>query len=142
MLFHRLALEAFCHATEDIEKVKEAMLNLVPFKVEDKDFQIEQFSGSFGNEIICIRLEFVKQAKIRALVEYIKKTMPKEELREFNVDKHVNESGEFWMRYDKQEAYDGRIVLGSRDTIQLKGKVAAFPASRKKAVELMQDLWF
>jgi len=140
MLFHRISLEAFCHATEDLEKVKEAILNLVPFEVGDKDFLVRRFEGSFGNQIILIRLEFDKQGRINKLIDALRSDMP-ESGPAFSAEEHVTDGGVFWLRFDKQEAYKGKITLGRHDTIQLKGKVAAFPASREKAVEIMEKAW-
>jgi RNA binding exosome subunit len=145
MLFHRLCLEAFCHATEDLGKVKEAMLNLLPPELVDSarsaGFKEQKLEGSFGNEITLVRLELGKQGDMGKAVERFKESLPKEDVEDFNVDEHVTDDGEFWMRFDKQEAYGGKIVLGGQDTIQLKGKVAAFPAGRGRALALMEEFW-
>jgi len=138
MLFHRISLGAFCHATEDLDKVKGAMLKLVPFEVRNKDFQVRRFEGSFGNEIISVGLEFDKQGTINKLVDALKSGMSGPA---FGVEEHVTDGGEFWIRFDKQEACRGKITLGTHDAIQLKGRVAAFPARRENAVELMKKMW-
>ncbi len=137
MLFHRLSLEAFCHATEDLEKVKEAMTKLVP-PFEKLNFQTEKLEGSFGNDIISVKLEFEKQAEIVDLLEFIKSNLSDSDI---DIDAHVTENNEFWIRFDKQKAHEGKVIAGRGDVIQLKGKVAAFPAKREKAVEMMEKLW-
>jgi len=142
MLFHRLSLEAFCHATEDLSKVKGALLNLLPPEAaKSAGFKEQKLEGSFGNEITIVRLELGKQGDMGKAIEWFKESLPKEDVEDFNVDEHVTDDGEFWMRFDKQEAYGGKIVLGGQDTIQLKGKVAAFPAGRERALALMEEFW-
>jgi RNA binding exosome subunit len=134
MLFHRLSLEAFCHATEDLSKVQEAMSNLVPF--EAKGFKEKRTEGSFGNEIIVVTLQFSKQAEINKIIEFLK---PK--IAGINVEEHIVDDSYFWIRFDKQKALEKEFVLGGQDTIQLKGKVAAFPAKKEKVLEIMKKAW-
>ena len=135
MDFHHISLGAFCHATEDVELVKEAMLKLSPF--EKAEFKQERTEGSFGNPITILKLDFEKQSDIRGVVDFIKSRLE----GDIDVDAHVSEDGDFWIRFDKQEAFKGNIVLGVEDAIQLKGKVAAFPANRENAVEIMEKVW-
>ena len=141
MLFHRLGLEAFCHETEDSDKVKAAMLNFLPVNASEKDITEERLEGSFGNTILSLKIYFDKQPEINKITEFLKENVPKEEMKSFVVDEHVNEGDNFWMRFDKQKAYKKEVSLGGPDTIQLKGKVAAFPAKRERAVWLMEKFW-
>ena len=57
------------------------------------------------------------------------------------MDGRVDDDCNFFIRFDKQEAYCEKLVLGSRDSIQLKGKVAAYPANRMNAVKIMRGAW-
>ena len=142
MIFHRLQLEAFCHATEDVAKVKEAVLNVLPSDMMEKaEFTEQKTEGSFGNEILILRLEYEKQGDMRKIIENIRQRIPKDDLSEFDIEEHVSDDSEVWLLFDKQEAYKGKLSLDGRDTIQLRGKIATFPASRKKAVEMMLGLW-
>jgi RNA-binding protein len=138
MLFHNLSLEAFCHSTEDLDKVKEAMLNLLP-PGQEPEFKTESLEGSFGNEIIKVSAGFKKQQDIKSVVSFITERLGP--LKGFDVDSHVSDEGFFWIRFDKQEAFEGKITRGGKDTIQLKGKVAAFPAKRENVVDAMWKLW-
>jgi len=141
MLFHRLTLEAFCHATEDPKKVKEALLSFVPFDVTEKDTSQDKLEGSFGNDIIVYRISFDKQPEINKTIDFVKSSISQEQMENFYVDEHVTDDDNFWVRFDKQAAVGGKVSLGGKDTIQLKGKVAAFPAKREKAVQMMEDFW-
>lgn len=136
-----MSLEAFCHATEDVERVKQAMFTLIGFPNEVPLIE-QKVEGSFGNDIILLKVTFEKQPEINAIVKNIRISLSKEDLEGFDVDSHVNDRDEFWMRFDKQEAYLGRIALGYTDTVQLKAKVAAFPAKRENAVELVSKEFF
>lgn len=141
MLFHRLSLEAFCHVTEDANKAKEAMLSVVPPELRAAQFKEQKLEGSFGNDILILALEFTTQGDIKKVVDFIKAGLRKEDLERVDIDEHVTDDDEFWLRLDKQKACGGKLALGGDDTIQLKGKVAAFPANRRKAVALMEQAW-
>lgn len=137
MLFHNLVLEAFCHETEDKERVKQALLNLVA--ADDSKFLEEIYEGSFGNKITAISLVFEKQCDIRAVMDGIRDRIPKDSLKEIDIDSHLTDDNFFWLRFDKQKAYGGDIVLGGDDVVQVKGKVAAFPAKRENALMRLEE---
>ena len=140
MLFHNLNLEAFCHATENSEKVKGAFSALVPLKINPNDFLESNFEGSFGNEIKLIKLEFSNQSVMKDIIHHLQKNISKGP-EAFNISDHVTDDRMFWVRFDKQQAFDGKISFGGDDTIQLKGKIAAFPAKRERAIEVISDIW-
>jgi RNA binding exosome subunit len=146
MLFHRIQLEAFCHATEDESRVEKAMLSFIPFDIRDKkDLAVskERIIGTFGNPITILRLELTRSRDTRAVVDFIKGKLGEEGRREISkcMEERLSEDCQFWVRFDKQEAYKGRLVLGGDDTIQLKGKVAAYPANRNVALNLTRGVW-
>ena len=85
---------------------------------------------------MSLKLEFKKQSDINKLVEFLKQKVELED-----VERHVTEEGRFWIRFDKQKAFAKEIVLGDEDTIQLKGKVAAFPAKRENAIAVIKEKW-
>jgi hypothetical protein len=134
--FHHIKLEAFCHATEDEKRVKKAMLNLLPF--EEVDFEEEMLEGSFKNPITILRVHYEKQQEIKAVIENIK---PRLDLSGFEPGEHIIDGTYFWMRFDKQAALDNRLEWGESDSIQFKGKVAAFPAKEENAIAVMEKLW-
>lgn len=113
-----LSIEVFCHATESVDKVKSAVQNILPrdFKAE---FKSETLTGHHGNPITILRLR-VRDPKVAALV--LKKIA--ENLTDFDrdfllsrIDLHVDSTGSFYMRLDKQEAFKGKITLGLGDDI-------------------------
>lgn len=146
MLFHRIQLEAFCHATEDESRVEKALLSLVPFDIAERgDLSVskERIRGAFGNPITILRLELTKSRDIRAVVDSLKERLGAGGRREVSkgLNERLSDDCQFWLRFDKQEAYKGRLVLGGQDTVQLKGKVAAYPANRVVALNLMREVW-
>jgi len=75
MLFHKIRLEAFSYDTEDLEKVKGALALLIPFRLEDKNFEITNTTGSFGNKITIVALEFQNSGKIRNICAHVRDSM-------------------------------------------------------------------
>ena len=139
MIFHSLQLESFSHETEDEEKVREAMLNLLPEEVRNTAPKIERelLNGTHGNKIIILRIDFKKQGDVKKIFDFILENLDEKGGVEDRIDDDCN----FFVRFDKQEAYSGKLRLSSQDSIQLKGKVAAYPACRSKAVEIMKGVW-
>jgi len=147
MDFHNLKLETFCHQTEDAKKVKKALVSLIPPGIDfakRKDLGIceERVEGSFGNRILILSVNFKRQPDIRAVLSNIAAGLSPSDAKETleYLDDHI-EGTLFILRLDKQAAFNGEIKLGVQDTIQLSGKVAAYPAKHEKAVKLMKGLW-
>jgi len=135
-----LSIEVFCHATESVDKVKSAVQNILPkgFKAE---FKSETLTGHHGNPITILRLR-IRDPKVAASV--LKKIA--ENLSDFDrdlllsrLDLHVDSTGSFYMRLDKQEAFKGKITLGlGDDIIRLKFNIRL---KKGDAIEFLRSLF-
>ena len=162
MIFRSLQLEAFCHETEDEEKVREAMSNLLPEDIRNnKGLEIktkshgfrdpytsytvkkEVLQGTFGNRVIVLRIEFKKQGDINKIFDFILENFDKKEKESVTkeMEDGMDDDCNFYIRFDKQESYRGKLALGSGDCIQLKAKVTAYPAHKSNAVNIMKEAW-
>ena len=110
----------FCaHATEDVDKVVEAVHNILPSdKLEDITFNRSCVEGHYGNPITFFETRIKDKETVRALVENLSvnlSSLDKEELgRTINrcVDK-----GSIYIRLDKQAALQGKIKFVTSDPI-------------------------
>jgi len=143
MDFQWLEIEAFAQATEDNSRVKDAMYLFLPFKPKDrKDFKLDECSvtGTFGNEITIYRARLKKQPDINGVWKRVFSHINKEELAG-EIEERLDSSLKFCMRFDKQIAYTGKFSLGGEDVVQLKGKVAAYPAKKENALKTLKKFF-
>jgi RNA binding exosome subunit len=136
----RLEMQASVHVTEEIDKVRTAMMNLFPQAVRSSlKFNSTKLRGHYHNPII--RLE--TQLRQRELIEQTLTSIG-EQLRSEDRDivaktfpSRVNKKGQIFLRLDKQEAYQGRVrIINRGDSIRL---VVRF-SGRKLALSDLENL--
>ncbi|MCX8162198.1 MAG: hypothetical protein N3E44_04310 [Candidatus Bathyarchaeota archaeon] len=127
-----LELEVYVHATEDESKVMKAVSNILPKDLYEKiSFNKVKARGHYGNPIIIMKAE-VKVEDPEVLSKYIIGKMESYD-REYvrrSLERFINDVGTVYFRFDKQEAYLGRIVLRSDDPICVRLKFA-IPSGRE-----------
>jgi len=112
----------FSHATEDEDKVIEAVRHLLPTAgVENIVFDRSSLRGHHGNPITLFEAKIKEQDIVKAVVENLSSrlsVLDKETLlREINL--HV-EKGNLYLRFDKQAAFQGAFKLGVADPIRVR----------------------
>jgi len=113
----------FCaHATEDVDKVVEAVHNILPSdKLEDITFNRSCVEGHYGNPITFFETRIKDKETVRALVENLSVTLSsldKEELGR-TINRCV-EKGSIYIRLDKQAALQGKIKFVTSDPIRIR----------------------
>ena len=113
----------FCaHATEDLDKVMEAVQNVLPSDhIEDISFKRSGLDGHYGNPITFFETRIKDKETIRALVENLSanlSSLDKEELGR-EIHRYV-EKGSLYIRLDKQAALQGKIKLVTSDPIRIR----------------------
>jgi len=112
----------FAHATEDMDKVVEAVHQVLPSdRIEGIVFDKSNLQGHYGNPITLFEAKIKDKETIRALVENLSShlsELDKETLsREINL--HV-EKGSLYIRLDKQAAFQGKLKLCTSDPIHIR----------------------
>jgi RNA binding exosome subunit len=121
--FAGLYARAFCHATEDLEKVKRALRNTIG----DAEIQVTQIEGHHGNPITIVEASVESIEEISRFFEKIET----EDLRSVldTLSNRMDEGCNLFLKIDKQAAYEESIRLGRNDdVISIRLKVIAFPA--------------
>jgi len=112
----------FAHATEDLEKVVEAVHNILPSdNIEEITFKRSNLEGHYGNPITLFEAKIKDKETIRTLVENLSShlsALDKEELgREIN---RYIEKGSLYLRLGKQAALQGKIKFVASDPIRIR----------------------
>jgi RNA binding exosome subunit len=110
------------HATEDVDKVLRAILNVLREGSEDKVvFKKETLTGHYGNEIVLIRAKIQDKSVIEHFFGELSQglsILDKDEL--YNRFEDHFERGNLYLRLDKQAAFLKKIRLRSVDPIHLR----------------------
>jgi RNA binding exosome subunit len=136
----RIDGEVFAYESEDLEKVKKAFEVFFP----KKSMSQEKVSGGFGTTITVLRAE-LSDKKARELAVKALSSLSKEE-KELVLSKlklYVNEEGKFFLRFDKQLAYEkGKIKLTSEEesSIQVTFSLESYPASHEGYMKSAETL--
>lgn len=111
-------LSTHCHATEDLEKVKKAVMNAIPPDLRSAtQLHSEILHGYYGNPIVKLEARF-KGDDAYKVVEYILSSISSVDKKYLlsSLDMRYNvEGNKLFLRLDKQEAYLGNLVLYEGD---------------------------
>lgn len=117
-------IETYAHATEDPSKVEEAVMNVLLETIRDKiKLEKSELKGHYGNPIIVYRSR-IENVSEEFLLSLIKRMSPEDKahLKAF-LDIHLGKHNVLYLRFNKQEAYLGRLKLDQIDSICLRLKL-------------------
>ena len=132
-MFHWIRLRAFVYATEEREKVLEAMRNIM-----DGELKTRHAEGAYGDPIEIIEMSGKRDRDARGIIS----TMNESDRKSLfdTLDERTDDDSIFHFRLDRQEAYLGKLRLASGgDVIGVELKLQSYPASREKAIESMKE---
>ncbi len=112
-------ISVFAHATEDEEKVKQAVKRLAKYEVE---FEQQRLTGHYDDPITLLTS---KPAKKKEATDFLANIVDKfssldRETLLQELSNHIDPQGSLYIRLDKQKAYHGRAVLAENDPIRVK----------------------
>ena len=115
-------ISLFAHATEDLDKVIEAVKHVIPSdQMEEVVFSRKYVRGHYGNPITLFEAKIKKKEPIKALVDNLSSNLSeldKDTLRK-EIHLHV-EKGSLYIRLDKQAALQGMLKLCTADPIRIR----------------------
>ena len=112
----------FAHATEDLDKVIEAVQHVLPSDhMEDIVFKKSNLRGHYGNPITFFEAKIKNKETIRALVENLSSHLSELDKETLSREIHLHvEKGSLYIRLDKQAALQGKLKLCTSDPIRLR----------------------
>ena len=128
-----LQIELIAHATEDLDRVVEALLAVIPPEARGKvKLRKKSFKGHHGNPITFLRIKVRDRELAQAIFEHIGSRL--EEADKVELSRGLRrrlKGGSLYLRLDKQWAVLGRLRLCSSDPIWIK---ISFSSSRPEDV--------
>jgi RNA binding exosome subunit len=118
---------AYAHATEDEAKVHEALKILVPSSLQGGlQPKTKRLEGHFGNPITVLEFGFSGEDQGILILQNIAKRLEAKEKRALAMafNRYVGPDGSLYLRFDKQEALQGRLKIETSDPIHVRIKFA------------------
>ncbi|WP_338729188.1 RNA-binding protein [Haladaptatus sp. DJG-WS-42] len=131
--FHYIDLRTFCYATEDENRVIEAIRAFLP-----DEFELERMEtkGHHGDRIVILSARVEKADDVRVVLDKLAALENIDQVRA-EIDQRVDDNCSFFIHLDKQAAFKDIAKLG--EGLSLRGKVEAYPAKKAKAVEIVRE---
>lgn len=132
---HYVDLRAFSYATEDEERVEQALRTYLP---EDVELERNTSEGYHGDRIVVLSARVERADEMRHILDQLRELDDIDAVID-ELDDRVDENCAFYLTLDKQAAFNGEVSRG--DGITLRSKVEAYPAKHEKAVENARELF-
>ena len=118
------------HATEDEDRVAKALGFASGAEAIERDIA----KGHFGNQIVILEATLKRSAEVKQFLSSLAQSGIADVLAG-ELEQRMDHDCVLHFRLDKQAAYLGRLELaGTKDVIDCSMKIAAYPASKEKAL--------
>jgi RNA-binding protein len=134
----KVSFRAFVAATEDVDRVREALSIFVPL---DR-ISSSTAEGHFGNEIKILEAS-LKKKEGQAFFQILREQLSiDDQLRlRREMPERLEGDSHFHLRLDKQAAYKGLLRLtDSKDALDVCALVKTYPARRESALKILSEL--
>ncbi len=133
--FHYIEFKTHCHATENLEKVKKALDNLVGKELE---VEISEAEGYYGNPIEILEGKISRNQDMDDFFDQLPKDFKRKLLKE--LERRIDERCNFFFRVDKSQAFEDEMVLTEGgNSIRVRARVESYPSRRETAIEKMRE---
>lgn len=137
--YHWIRLRAMCHPTEDLAKV-EAAVRFVAGNPE-LGLKAEPMETHHGGTVHLVEGVVDKSRGVRDVLAAILALPGARSDLAATLEARTDEDGVFYLRFDKQEAAQGRLALTrGEDAVQARLKMEHYPATREAALASLQAL--
>lgn len=126
---HYIDLRTFSYATEDEDRVEQALRTFLP---EDYELDREVSSGHHGDRIILLSTRVDNADDMRYVLDRVREAEAIDRI-ERELDQRVDDDCALFLQFDKQAAFRGEVDLGRG--ILFRAKVEAYPARKETAIE-------
>lgn len=139
-MIHNITYRTFVYGTEDEGKVIEAINFLFPTSLPEKAITEDHFD----NDILILSDKISKKRATRDIAQFLNDNLSDEdkEIIKNELNRRMDEQGNLFLRFDKQEAFDGNLKLTySGNAIHVRIKIASFPVSKENAMKVSHNIF-
>ena len=115
-------ISTFAYATEDVDKVEQALRNLIPPEEVNVRFKQMKLKGHYNDPITVIQLKIKRRKEASAILSHLMKGFSSLDLYQLTEElpERVDHAGNLYIRLDKQRAFMGVEQLNRVDPIRIK----------------------
>lgn len=133
-VFSGLYARTICHATEDLDKVQQALRTVVG----DAEVSVSKTEGHHGNPITILEASVEEHDSIDEFFRRIDGPVLEEVLG--SLDCRMDDGCNIFLKLDKQAAFSGEVRMATNDdAVSVRMKVSAFPARPAVAKTMVEE---
>ncbi|WP_242492581.1 RNA-binding protein [Methanolobus psychrotolerans] len=144
-------MRVIAHSTEDLSRVRAALdfflgnaIGKSGNTVTDELVEVTDIEGHYGNSFVMLSSQIARKSDCAKLARFIREAMSPEDVESLcnEMPDRLDDEQLFHMRFDKQAAFLGKVVLSSSsDAITVKAKIATYPKDRLQAGLIVEELF-
>ena len=138
-MIHNIRYRFFVYNNENEKDLMEGLKNILPTAKAEREIA----EGMNGDRIIILSGKINKK---RDTKEFMSKLLEMDESKIANLindfEKKIDDNANLFLRFSKKEACNDILkVCEDGDSIHLKVKIAAYPAKKRVAIKLLNELF-
>ena len=144
---HKATITAFGKPEEDVKAVKEGLIALVPFDLEEAKVSLDvQKAEGLEDRIIKIyTIALAKEAHTNDFLQFLLDTLTEEQKETLisQAESRLDTEFDFFIRFDKEQwiAKKELTLTDSGNCFHIKLSLATFPKKKENALKLINKLF-
>jgi len=143
---HNVIVTVFAKETENSEEVLKGLKLLFPFDLLKEKINVKQetATGINENKIIIYTVKFTKTRHITEFLQNLIKQLGPAQIKTLMEQKEsrLDQDRIFYIRLDKKELINQKYKLTDKgDCYHIKMHIAAYPAKREPALEIIEKIF-
>ena len=117
-----IEIRAVAHATENLEKVKQAVGTILPETQPPVEFTVTQTRGYYGNPIRVVVVKLSRPLDLNPLFHSLVSHLAENTRTRIQgtLGERVDKKGSLYLRFDKQDGLQGSLQLRDDDPIHVR----------------------
>ena len=145
-LAHYIKLSVFIHEDEEREPIYKKLLSLVPFDLKEQKITLKEDTAMGFNEkkIKIYEISLEKDRHIKAFLEKLKESLNQDQkdMLIAQAESRLDEDNHFFIRLGKEKLLNNEFqITDSGNCFHIRISIAAFPATREKALEAVKAIF-
>lgn len=128
-----ISIQTLCHATEEEERVLEAVQRLYPA------FKKRKARGYFKNPIYFFEAHITTRKKVQPVLALLEEKVAPQ--LKGDLHRRVDGKGNIYIRLDKQELYKGNYLLKDSGEVKIVIHMKYYPSKEKDVVQHAEGIF-
>lgn len=143
---NKIKISVFCRQGEDENKIRGKLFSLIPFNLEEEKVGLKQDTATGFNKSIIktFEIELTRDKHLNLFLKNLNEKFndQQRELLIRQVKSRLGDDLNFFIRLDKDRLLEDQpYITDSGNCFHIKISVAAFPATREKAIETIKSIF-